>query len=118
MTTLKPRACRTEGSDDGDVDCIAPARDEDTVDARRVVPGVECVTAAAKINLEPRAEVHGRVLWRNADVAEIAGAIAGRNVNAAAERDRKMREVAANASPLSEDFEKRSWEDWRARSRT
>jgi hypothetical protein len=42
-------------------------------------------------------------------IAEIAGAIAGRNVHAAAERDRKMREVAANASPLSEDFEKRSW---------
>ena len=53
---------------------------------RRVVPGVECVTAAAEINLEPRAEVHGRVLWRNADVTEIAGAIAGRNVHAAAER--------------------------------
>ena len=48
-------------------------------------------------DLEPSAEIHRIDVDRNADVAEIAGAIAGGNVHAAAERNREMSEVAADA---------------------
>ena len=58
-----------------------------------------------EIDLEPGREIHRRVVRRHADVAEIAGAIARRDVHAAAERDREMREVAAHAAPLFMRFE-------------
>ena len=54
----------------------------------------------AEKDLEPGAEIHGIGINRNADVAEIAGAIARGNVHAAAERYGEMREVAAHANPF------------------
>jgi hypothetical protein len=61
------------------------------------VPGIEGKPAAAEIRLEPRVEIHRRGIGRNADVAEIAVAIARRDVETAAERYREMGEVAADA---------------------
>jgi hypothetical protein len=58
--------------------------------------GVEGIPAAAKIGLEPGAEVHRQVFRGHANVAEIAGAIARRNVHAAAQRDGEMGEVPAH----------------------
>ena len=55
-----------------------------------------------RIDLEPGAEIHRRRIRRHADVAEIAGAVARRDVHAAAERDGEVREVAAHAAPLGE----------------
>src|SRR5262249_17764630 len=69
-------------------------------DARHVVAGVEGEPAAAEIDLEPGAEIHRIGLRWHADVAEIAGAVARRDVHAAAERDREVRKVAADAAPL------------------
>src|SRR5262249_43274540 len=79
---------------------VAAACHDDAADARHVVAGVEGVPAAAEIDLEPGAEIHRIGLRRYADVAEIAGAVARRDVHAAAERDREVREVAADAAPL------------------
>jgi hypothetical protein len=67
------------------------------------VPGVECVPATAKIDLEPRAEIHGLGLWRDVDVAEISGAITRRDVHATAQRDRQVGKVAAYAAALDHD---------------
>ena len=64
--------------------------------------GSKAVPGAAKIGFEPAGKVHRRVRRRQADVAEIAGAIARRNVHAATQRDREMREVAADAATLVE----------------
>ena len=50
---------------------------------------IERVPAPAEIGLEPGGEIHRAVRRRDADVAEIAGAVARRNVHAAAERDRR-----------------------------
>ena len=69
---------------------------------RAVVAGVERVPAPAQKDFEPGAEVHRRRVGRNADVAEIAGAIARRDVHAAAERDRQMGEIAADADALAQ----------------
>src|SRR6202034_741634 len=55
------------------------------------------VPAAGQKDLEPGAEIHWINVDRNADVAEIPGAIAGGNVHAAAERNGEMGEVAADA---------------------
>ncbi len=61
---------------------------------------VEGVPAVSEIGLEPGAEIHGCGIGRDSDVAEIAGAIARGHVHAAAKRDGKMGEVAANALPV------------------
>src|SRR5208337_1412064 len=53
--------------------------------------------APTEKDLAPGAEIPGVDIGGNAYVAEIAGAIAGGNVHAAAERDREVREVAADA---------------------
>src|SRR6202035_1553038 len=50
--------------------------------------------------LEPRAEIHRRRIGRYANITEITGAISRRNIEAAAERDREMCEVATDASLL------------------
>lgn len=62
---------------------IAALGDQDTADARRVVACVEGVPATAEVGLEPTCKVAGGVRRRNADVAEIAGAVARWNVHAA-----------------------------------
>ena len=54
--------------------------------------------------LEPGVEIHRRRVRRHADVAEISVAVARRNVHAAAERDRKMREIAAYADAFGVGF--------------
>src|SRR4029453_10845214 len=95
---------RPEGGADGDVGGVAPARHHDAADARRVVAGVEAVPAAAEIDLEPGAEVHRLRLGRHPDVAEIAGAVARRDVHAAAERDGEIREIAGHAAALDRDL--------------
>src|SRR5258705_9988394 len=51
----------------------------------------------AKIRLEPAGEIHRVIRGWHADVAEIAGAIARRNVHAATERDGEVRVVATHA---------------------
>src|SRR5690606_32935272 len=46
---------------------------------------------------EPGAEVHGRGVARHADVAEVAGGVARGDVEAAAERDGEVGEIATHA---------------------
>ena len=70
--------------------------------------GIERVPAAAEIDFEPGAEIHRGILGRHADVAEIAGAVARRNVHAAAQRDGEVGEVPANAAPLVMGIPRRS----------
>ena len=87
----------TERVADRHVRRIASAGDEHAADPRSVVPRIERVPVPSDIGLEPGGEIHRAKRRRNADVAEIAGAVAGRNVHAAAEGDRQMRVVAAHA---------------------
>jgi hypothetical protein len=64
------------------------------------VAGIEDIPLAREVDFEPGAEIHGRGIGRNTDVAEIPCAIAGGYVEAAAEGDREMSEIAANAATL------------------
>ena len=81
-------------------------RDQDAPDARNIVAGIECVPLAAKIRLEPSGEIHRAVRRLHPDLAEIARAIARRNIHAAAKRDGKMRVVAAYAFAFLEGLER------------
>jgi len=92
---------------EGDVSCVAPSRDQDAADARRVVAGVERILTVAEIGLEPCAKVHWRRVERDANVTEIAGVVAGRYVHASAEGHCEMGEVAAHASPLRKRVKRR-----------
>lgn len=67
---------------------------------------IECVPFAFQEDVDPGTEIH-RVNDRNADVPEIAVDIAGGNIEAAAERDGKVREVATDADALMIDLEGR-----------
>ena len=69
-------------------------------DARGVVARVEGVPAVSEIRFEPAREVHGSGYRRDSNIAEIAGAVARRNVHAATERDGEVSVVSANAAPL------------------
>src|SRR5687768_11509054 len=94
------QGARAEIGGDRYIGRIPPPRHQDASDPRLVVPGVECVPLTRKIHLEPSAEVHRRRIGRNTDVAEIAGAVACRNIHATAKRDGKVREIPADAQTL------------------
>ncbi len=67
--------------------------------------GVDRVPAAAEIDLEPGAEIHRVRVAEDADIAEMAGAVARRDVRAAAERDGEMGEVAADTCAVGKAAE-------------
>jgi hypothetical protein len=87
----------SERRGDRDVGRVAAAGDQDASDAGDVVSRIERVPGATEVGLEPSREVHRRRVLGNADVTEIAGAIARRDVQAATEGNGQVREVAADA---------------------
>src|ERR1700680_1589325 len=74
----------TEGVADRHIRRIAPPCDQHSADTRHVVSSIEGVPVTVDIGLEPGGEIHGTIGWRHADVAEVPGAVASRNVHAAA----------------------------------
>src|SRR5271165_1776829 len=86
-----------EGGRHGDVCGVAAAPRDNAAHAGMVVTRVFRVPAPSEKDLEPGAEIHWIDVDRNADVTEIAGAVAGRDVHAAAKREGEMGEVAADA---------------------
>src|SRR5215213_6438810 len=78
---------------DGDVRGIAAAGDQCPPDTWRVVPRVEHVPLPAEMGFEPGREVARRIGQGGADIAQVAGAVAGRDVQGAAEGDSQVRVV-------------------------
>src|SRR5271170_1747975 len=87
----------SEGCGDGDVRRIASEGHQYAADSRHVVACVECPPAAIEVSLKPGTEIHGRRSG-HADIAEISGRIARWNIQTAAESDRQMLEIAADAA--------------------
>src|SRR5271168_3829326 len=87
---------------------VAALRNEDTADPGGIVARVKGVPTVAQINFNPRGKIHGRVGRREADLSDVTGAIARRDVQATAEGDCKMRVVAANTAAFLVCFERRS----------
>src|ERR1700761_3773826 len=65
-----------------------------------VVSRVEGEPATIQEHLVPRAEIHRGWIGWNADVAEVARAVAGRDVHASGKRHGKMGEIPADAAPF------------------
>src|SRR5579864_9740621 len=78
---------RAEGVGDRHVGGVAALSDQHAADSRNIVARIERVPPPAQIGFEPAGEIHRAVRRRNADVAEIPGAVARRNVHTAAEGD-------------------------------
>src|ERR1700685_4665253 len=93
---------RAEGGGDGYVHCVTAARDQHSSNAGNVVARIEGMPRAANIDFHPRREIHDTVGRRNADIAQVAGAIARGNIHASAECDGEVREVAADSRTLVE----------------
>src|SRR6516164_4990132 len=89
---------RSEGSNDCHIGGIATARHQNAPDTRRVVASIERVPAPAEIDLKPGAEIHRIRIGRHANVAKITGAIARRNVHAAAQGDCEMGKISTDAT--------------------
>src|SRR6266480_4638819 len=87
---------RPEGVGDRHVSCVAAQSDEHAANSRHIVPWIKSIPPPAEIRLEPAGEIHRGIGRWDADVAEIAGAIACRNVHAATERDGEVRVVATH----------------------
>jgi hypothetical protein len=87
---------------------IAALRYEDTTDPGGVVARIKGVPTVAQINFNPSGKIHGRIGRGEANIGDVTGAIARRDVQATAEGDCKMRVVAANTTAFLVCFERRS----------
>ena len=94
-----------EGGGEGAIGGVAAYGHEDAADAGDVVAGVESPPAVAEIDFEPGAEIHGTGGDDDADVAEISGGVARRDIEGAAEGDCEVLEIAADADTFGVDAE-------------
>src|ERR1700733_11743963 len=97
----------TERLGDRDIGSIAPLPEQDTADPRHIVPRVEHLPSPADIGLEPAGKISHGPRLRRADIAEISGAVAGRNIHAAAESNGEVGIVAADTFALIVDLPRR-----------
>jgi hypothetical protein len=72
-----------------------PRAHQYATNTRLVVAGIKGVPAVTEIGFELVAEIHRTIVGRHADVLQIAGAVARRNIHAAAQRDGKVGKIAA-----------------------
>ena len=91
---------RSKARDHRDIGGVAPAGDQDATNPWLIMSGVEGEPSIAEKDFEPGVEIHRSGIRRYADVAKIPIAITRRDVEATAQRDRQMREVAADAYAL------------------
>src|SRR5438552_18507016 len=78
------------------------------LDLLSVMVIIVAMRLATEIDFDPRREIFRRVRRRKAVVGNVTGAIARRDVQAAAESNRQMCVVAANAVALHVRFERSS----------
>lgn len=98
---------RSEGIDERDVSGVASTRDHNPANSWNIVARIERMPRTVEENLDPSAEIH-RIDDRHTDVAQMAIHVACGDIEAAAEGDRQMREVAAHPDTLMESFERRA----------
>jgi hypothetical protein len=86
-----------EGCCECDVAGVAAGGHEDSAYARFVVAGIAGPPLAAEVDFEPGGKIHWIGDCGDADVAEVAGDVAGGNAQGPQERDAEVHEVAADA---------------------
>ena len=91
-----------------DIGGVSSLRNENTSEPDGVVARIESVPAPPEIDLHPGRKVHRRIGRRNPDIAHIARAITGWDVETSAECNGKVCEVPANAAALCIGFCRRA----------
>ena len=87
---------------------VATVSDKDAADPSAIVTRIERKPATAEVNLHPGAKVHRIRRRGNADIAEIAGDIASRNVQTAAKRDSQVRKIPTHTNALAKGLQSRA----------
>src|ERR1700733_6841935 len=88
---------------DGNIGCVAARSHQNSTEARVIVACVNVDPSAFKKNLIPGAEIPGTAK-RLTDVPDVAGDIAGGNIQAAGKSDGEVLEIAADTNSLYEDI--------------
>src|SRR3954470_2495845 len=91
---------RPERQGQGNIGSVSPTRNQNPTDPRIVVARIEGVPPPPEKHLDPGREIHGCIGWRKPDVTDVPCAVAGRDIQAAAERKRQMGVVAADPALL------------------
>ena len=89
-----------ENLSQGHIGRVSALRHQNAPEPDAIVTRIESAPASPKIDLHPSREIHWRVRGRNPNIAHIAGAVSRGDVEAPAECDRQVGEIAANAAPL------------------
>jgi hypothetical protein len=95
------KCIRPKGGTNRDICCIPPPRNQDAANTRNVVTSIKSEPPAANEDLKPRAEIHWCGIGGHPDVPQIAGAVPGGNVQAAAQSDGEVGKIATDAALLS-----------------
>jgi len=88
----------------GAIDGVEALRNFDTADAGDVEARVVSAPMLAEENFEIGVEIHWRAGVLKTDVGQMSGDVAGGDVEAPAERDGDVGEIAADAEALDQDF--------------
>jgi hypothetical protein len=104
----RPQEMRAERLQHGDIASVASARDRQSPNPPLIVPRVIGKPCIAKVDFKPRIEIHGGRVWGNANITEVTIDIASGNIQAAAQGDRKVSKVAADANPFFIGFQRGS----------
>ncbi len=87
----------TESECQRDIGGVAAEGDQNPADPRIVVARIKRVPAPTQKHLDPSGKVLGRMRRRKADVADVPGAIASRDVEASAKSEGQMGIVTTHA---------------------
>src|SRR5215204_7186981 len=79
---------RPERQGQGNIGSVSPARDQNPTDPRVVVARVKGEPPPPEKHLDPGREIHRRIGRREPDVADVTCAVSGRDIQAAAKRER------------------------------
>ena len=91
---------------DRNVARVVPTSDQDAPNPATVMPGIKGMPVPAKIGFEPGTEIHWIGISRHANITQIARGVARGDIHAAAQGNRKVGKIAADANALAKAFER------------
>jgi len=93
---------------DRNIASVASTSDQDAANAAPVMPRIEGMPVSAQIGFEPGAEIHWIGIGGDANITQIARGVARGDIHAAAQGNREMCKIAADANPLAKTVERRA----------
>ena len=93
---------------DRNVARVASTSDQDAANAAAVMPRIEGMPVSTQIGFKPGAEIHWIGIGGDANITQIARRVARGDIHAAAQGNREMGKIAADANPLAKTIERRA----------